>query len=100
MNGVTYLLKHNHSEKVIKAHHSQLRRYYTPPSYITRHPYWLVLEGSIKNKLNTEGIVSDDASSQDNIKFSDTGSEDISFASDSSELSPGAVEYRSEKTHV
>ena len=37
---VTYLLKCDESGFEIRAHHTQLRRYYEPPNYIRIHPYY------------------------------------------------------------
>ena len=39
-NGITYVIKHEHTNKEVKAHHSQLKAYHLPPDYIRNHPYY------------------------------------------------------------
>ena len=45
-NGVTYLIRHCETGVQQRAHHTQLRRFYTPPKYILEHPaYSRIVEG-------------------------------------------------------
>lgn len=48
-NGVTYVLRHCGSDKEVRAHHSQLKVYHRPPSYVANHPYYLGLGGTTEN---------------------------------------------------
>ena len=40
-NGMTYRIEHKETKIVSRAHHTQLRKYRTPPDYILSHPCYL-----------------------------------------------------------
>jgi hypothetical protein len=40
-NNVSYVIKHTGTGREIRAHHTQLRRYFDPPTYLTEHPCYL-----------------------------------------------------------
>ena len=82
LNGVTYMLKHNTTENIVKAHHSQLRRYCVPPAYIVRHPYWITLQQSDDKKHAVD--------EPDGWIFDRTGEANTSISLDSVEFSSGS----------
>ena len=44
-NGVTYLMEDASTGAQVRVHHSQLRKFHEPPSYIVNHPCFLRLQG-------------------------------------------------------
>ena len=54
-NQVTYVIEHCETGKLTRAHHSQLRRFHSPPQYLLSHPTYLSLVQLFNDGLDPEG---------------------------------------------
>jgi hypothetical protein len=60
-NNVSYIIKHTTTGREIRAHHTQLRRYFEPPAYLTEHPCFpRVVQGEVPvlddEEVEQEGV--------------------------------------------
>ena len=70
-NKVTYLIKDCTTQQVVRAHHTQLRRYYDVPRYIASHPYYVTLKsGGIPVDDNDSVAVDDSDDDSDSVPVS------------------------------
>jgi hypothetical protein len=95
-NGVTYEMQRVDDQQVIRAHHSQLKRYLIPPNYLSEHPYFKLINGRVEDdipvvpveiapgRLITSAYYSSDSSSGVSDSEESLSEESLSDESDSS----------------